>query len=73
MQYEMDDGAMSPRRTTEDIEALGKQARDELRMYAKFYPPRLKILYPASRRDGPELTEYSSFLGTPRHFKIRSS
>lgn len=37
VQYEMDDGAMSPRRTTEDIEALGKQARDELRMYASIY------------------------------------
>ncbi|TLS21218.1 uncharacterized protein PpBr36_10529 [Pyricularia pennisetigena] len=44
VQYEMDDGAMSPRRTTEDIEALGKQARDELRMYGQHLSGHAKAL-----------------------------
>ncbi|KAI6362916.1 hypothetical protein MCOR25_006064 [Pyricularia grisea] len=45
VQYEMDDGAMSPRRTTEDIEALGKQARDELRMHAKALQDSLLMIF----------------------------
>lgn len=36
---------MSPRRTTEDIEALGKQARDELRMHAKALQDSLLMIF----------------------------
>lgn len=32
--------AMSPRRTSEDIEALGKEARDEMKRYVRGPPPR---------------------------------
>lgn len=45
VQYDTDAGAMSPRRSTEDIEALGKQARDELKMHAKALQDSLLMIF----------------------------
>lgn len=37
--------AMSPRRTSEDIEALGKEAREELQRHAKALQDSLVVLF----------------------------
>ncbi|KXX74236.1 Short coiled-coil protein B [Madurella mycetomatis] len=57
--------AMSPRRTSEDIETLGKEAREELQRHAKALQDSLLILFnriEAVKEEHDKLDSHNKFL-----------
>ncbi|KAI2636042.1 putative bZIP transcription factor [Xylaria nigripes] len=63
--YEADVGAMSPRRTTEDLEALGREAREELHRHARVLQESLLMLFDrveAVRQEHDKLDSHNKFL-----------
>ncbi|KAK3989936.1 hypothetical protein QBC44DRAFT_240329 [Cladorrhinum sp. PSN332] len=66
MEIEPDDvRAMSPRRSSEDIESLGKEARDELQKHAKALQESLIVLFnriEAVKEEHDKLDNHNKFL-----------
>jgi len=66
MDIEPDDvRAMSPRRSSEDIESLGKEARDELQKHAKALQESLVVLFnriEAVKEEHDKLDNHNKFL-----------
>ncbi|KAK4231073.1 hypothetical protein QBC38DRAFT_258333 [Podospora fimiseda] len=66
MEIEPDDvRAMSPRRSSEDIESLGKEARDELQRHAKALQESLIVLFnriEAVKEEHDKLDNHNKFL-----------
>lgn len=57
--------AMSPRRTSEDIESLGKEAREELQRHAKALQDSLIVLFnriEAVKEEHDKLDNHNKFL-----------
>jgi len=66
LEIELDEArAMSPRRSSEDIESLGKEARDELEKHAKALQESLVVLFnriEAVKEEHDKLDSHNKFL-----------